>query len=108
MPCCKPPLGQAREAHQPPPESNRLRAGQLLVTGIALSIDNLAIGFALGAYHVNLAAAAVITGAVSVTLSLIGLELGDRLGTKTGERRELLGGPVLTAVVGIAISSGIL
>jgi manganese efflux pump family protein len=45
--------------------------------------------------------------AVSVTLSLIGLELGDRLGTKTGERGELLGGLVLIAV-GIAIASGIL
>jgi hypothetical protein len=31
-----------------------------------------------------------------------------RLGTKTGERGELLGGLVLIAVVGIAISSGIL
>jgi len=45
-------------------------------------------------------------GAVSVTLSLIGLELGDRLGTKTGERGGLLGGLVLIAV-GIAIASGI-
>jgi manganese efflux pump family protein len=66
---------QARE-QQPATEADRLRTGRLLVTGIALSIDNLAVGFALGAYHVNLAAAAVIIGAVSVTLSLAGLELG--------------------------------
>ena len=79
----------------------------MLVTGIALGIDNLAVGFAPGAYHVNLAAAAVIIGAVSVTLSLAGLELGDRLGTKVGERGELIGGLVLIAV-GIAIASGIL
>ena len=96
--------GQAREQHQP---ANQPRTGQLLVTGIALSIDNLAVGFALGAYHVNLAAAAVIIGAVSVTLSLAGLELGDRLGTKVGKRGELIGGLVLIAV-GIAIASGIL
>jgi len=38
---------------------------------------------------------------------LAGLELGDRLGTKTGERGELLGGVVLIAV-GIAVTSGIL
>jgi manganese efflux pump family protein len=98
--------GQTRE-NEPAAGANRPWTGQLLLTGIALSIDNLAIGFALGAYHVNLAAAAVIIGAVSVTLSLIGLELGDRLGTKTGERGELLGGLVLIAV-GIAIASGIL
>ena len=98
---------QAWDQHQPAAGADRPRTGRLLVTGIALSIDNLAIGFALGAYHVNLAAAAVIIGAVSVTLSLVGLELGDRLGTKTGERGELLGGLVLIAV-GIAIASGIL
>jgi putative Mn2+ efflux pump MntP len=98
--------GQAREEHRPAAGANQLRTGQLLVTGIALSIDNLAVGFALGAYHVNLAAAAVIIGAVSVTLSLAGLELGDRLGTKVGERGELIGGLVLIAV-GIASASGI-
>ncbi len=65
------------------------------------------VGFALGAHHVNLAAAAVLIGAVSVILSLAGLEPGDRLGTTTGERGELLGGLVLIAV-GIAIASGIL
>jgi putative Mn2+ efflux pump MntP len=70
------------------------------------SIDNLAIGFALGAYHFNLAAAAVIIGAVSVTLSQVGLELGDRLSTKTGERGELLGSPGLIDV-GIVTASGI-
>jgi putative Mn2+ efflux pump MntP len=61
----------------------------------------------LGTYHVNIAVAAITLGAVSVTLSLIGLELGDRLDTKTGERGELLGGLVLIAV-GIAVASGIL
>jgi putative Mn2+ efflux pump MntP len=98
--------GQARE-EQPATGANQLRTGRLLVTGIALSIDNLAVGFALGAYHVNLAVAAIIIGAVSVTLSLAGLELGDRLGTKVGERGELIGGLVLIAV-GIAIAGGIL
>jgi hypothetical protein len=38
---------------------------------------------------------------------LIGLERGNRIGTKTGERGELLGGLVLT-VVGIAVATGIL
>ena len=96
----------ATEQHDPAAETTR-RTGQLLVTGLALSIDNLAIGFALGTYHVSLAAAAIIIGAVSVTLSLIGLELGARLGAKAGERGELLGGLVLIAV-GIALASGIL
>jgi manganese efflux pump family protein len=82
-------------------------AGRLLVTGIALSIDNLAVGFALGTYHVSLILAAVIIGAVSVGLSLIGLELGNRLGEKTGNRGEILGGFVLIGV-GVAIATGAL
>jgi putative Mn2+ efflux pump MntP len=97
---------QAKQRHPPAAETSP-RTGRLLVAGLALSIDNLAIGFALGTYHVNIAVAAIIIGTVSVTMSLIGLELGDRLGTKTGERGELLGGLVLIAV-GIALATGIM
>ena len=80
---------------------------RLIITGVALSIDNLAVGFALGTYHVSLAVAAVVIGAVSVTMSLTGLELGQRLGPRTGGRGELLGGLVLIGV-GIAIAAGVL
>jgi manganese efflux pump family protein len=83
------------------------RTGRLLVTGIALSIDNLAVGFALGTFHVSLVVAAVVIGAVSITLSLLGLELGNRLGARTGERGELVGGLVLIGV-GVAIATGVL
>jgi manganese efflux pump family protein len=81
--------------------------GRLLIIGAALSIDNLAVGFALGTYHVDLIAAAILIGAVSVGLTLIGLELGDRLGARTGPRGELLGGVVLIAV-GIVVGTGML
>jgi manganese efflux pump family protein len=83
------------------------RTGRLLITGAALSIDNLAVGFALGSYHVSLVAAAVTIGAVSVGLSLLGLELGSRLGARTGENGEILGGAVLIGV-GIALAAGVL
>jgi manganese efflux pump family protein len=83
------------------------RTGRLLVTGAALSIDNLAVGFALGTFHVNLVVAAVVIGAVSITMSLVGLELGSRLGTRTGDRGELVGGLVLIGV-GIAVATGVL
>jgi putative Mn2+ efflux pump MntP len=81
--------------------------GRLLVSGLALSIDNLAVGFALGTYHVALLTAAVLIGAVSVAMALAGLELGRLLGTKIGERGEALGGIVLVGV-GIAIAAGLL
>jgi manganese efflux pump family protein len=80
---------------------------RLLITGLALSIDNLAVGFALGTYHVGLVAAAVVIGAVSVAMSLIGLELGRYLGDRAGDRGEILGGLVLIGV-GVAIAAGVL
>jgi putative Mn2+ efflux pump MntP len=86
--------------------------GRLLVTGAALSIDNLAVGFALGTYHVSLVAAVIVIGAVSVTLSLLGLELGRHFGARqfgasTGNRSELLGGLVLIGV-GLALAARVL
>lgn len=79
--------------------------GRMLVTGLALSIDNLAVGFALGAEHVSVPLAVIVIGVVSVTLSLLGLELGNRIGTRAGDSGELIGGVVLVGV-GIAIATG--
>lgn len=82
------------------------RMGRLLVTGLALSIDNLTVGFALGALHVSLLVAVIVIGAVSVTLSLLGLELGHRISIRIG-RGEVLGGLVLIGV-GAAVLAGVL
>ena len=81
------------------------RTGRVLISGLALSIDNLAAGFALGAYHTNLALAAVVFGLVSVVMSLAGLELGARIGIVAGERSELIASMILIAV-GAAIAAG--
>jgi manganese efflux pump family protein len=83
------------------------RTERLLVTGVALSIDNLAVGFALGTFHLSLPVAAAVIGAVSISMSLLGLELGNRLGARTGDRGELLGGLVLIGV-GVAVATGVL
>jgi manganese efflux pump family protein len=87
--------------------ADQRQLGRLLVTGVALSIDNLAVGFALGTYHVSVPLAAVVIGAVSVVMSLVGLELGARIGLRAGQRGELLGGLVLIGV-GVAIGAGVM
>jgi manganese efflux pump family protein len=99
--------GKGGQNGQAPATPAGQRTGRLLITGAALSMDNLAVGFALGTFHVNLAVAAVVIGAVSISLSLFGLELGSRLGTRTGDRGELVGGLVLVGV-GAAIAAGVL
>lgn len=81
--------------------------GRLLLTGLALSLDNLVVGFALGTYLTSIVAAAAVIGAVSVALSLIGLELGARIGSWAPQRGEQIGGVILISV-GIAIATGAL
>ena len=93
-----------------PPEPQRSSAqpiGRLLLAGLVLSADNLAAGFALGAYQVDIAAAAVVFGVVSVAMSLAGLELGARIGAAAGERSELIA-CVLLIVVGSVSAAGVL
>jgi putative Mn2+ efflux pump MntP len=92
------------------PEGNRHQVGsasrsRLLISGFALSIDNLVIGFALGTYQVSILTGAVVIGLVSVAMSLVGLELGARIGRWSGQRGEQLGGLILISV-GVAIAAG--
>jgi|SRR6266851_3100222 putative Mn2+ efflux pump MntP len=84
-----------------------LQTHRLIVMALALSIDNLAVGFALAVYRINIVLAAATMGVISVAMSLLGLELGSRLGTKVEAWSEELGGGVLI-LVGIAIAVGLL
>jgi putative Mn2+ efflux pump MntP len=98
------------ERARPPERLQRSSAqpiGRLLLAGLVLSADNLAAGFALGAYQVDIVAAAVVFGVVSVAMSLAGLELGARIGAAAGERSELIA-CVLLIVVGAVIAAGVL
>ena len=80
---------------------------KLLVVGLALSVDNLIVGFSLGVYRVPIVLAAVTIGVVSVLLSLIGLEMGKRFSVKFDEYSEILSGLILI-LVAIAIGLKIL
>jgi putative Mn2+ efflux pump MntP len=81
--------------------------GRLIISAFALSLDNLAAGFALGTMHVGVAEGAIVIGAVSVVMSLAGLELGGRIGAAAGRRGEQIGGAILVGV-GVAIAAGVL
>lgn len=87
------------------PRSARMQS--LLVTALALSVDNLAVGFALAVYQIQILLAALTMAVVSVAMSLVGLELGHRLGKRVEAWSEEIGGGVLI-VVGLAIALGAL
>ena len=99
-------ISSFRTARSPDGKSAAPAGGwRLLLSGLALSIDNLVVGFSLGFMQVPLLAGVAVIGAVSVGLSLIGLELGARVGRWAGQRSEQLGGLILIGV-GIVIGAG--
>jgi len=88
-------------------QHTEMTARSLLITALALSIDNLAVGFALAVYPVDIWLAAVTFGVVSIVMSLVGLEVGHFLGKRAAEWSEEIGGGVLI-LVGVAIGLGVL
>ena len=88
-------------------QRTQMTARGLLVTALALSIDNLAVGFALAVYPVDILLAAVTFGLVSIVMTLVGLEVGHHLGKRVEEWSEEIGGGVLI-LVGVAIAVGVL
>ena len=67
----------------------------VILLATALSLDNLAVGFGLGLLHAPVVLAAGFMGLSSLVLTVIGLELGRRLGEHIGERSELFSGLIL-------------
>jgi len=100
---------KARSASPPPADAPALipQRGtvRLLASGLVLSMDNLVVGFALGTYGVGILVGALVIGAVSVVMSLAGLELGGLLGRWAGRRGDQMSGVVLI-LLGAAIAGG--
>ncbi|ACV59231.1 manganese efflux pump MntP [Alicyclobacillus acidocaldarius] len=79
----------------------RARGLQIVLLAIALSIDNLTVGFSLGMMRAPLAFAGVVFGTVSFLLTIAGLEAGRFLASRLEHLpAERLTGLVLLAVAG--------
>lgn len=71
---------------------------QSLVLGLALSLDNLTVGFGLGMLDVPIGIAAVTFGIVSLVMTLVGLEVGRFLGSRLSISADKLSGGVLLLI----------
>lgn len=89
---------------------------RLWLAAIAVSVDNLVAGLALGAYHVSPVAAFCVFALVGAGLALLGAEFGHRAGDllqrlstgrlrRFGDLGELLASSALV-VVGLALGLG--
>ncbi|MCE7031565.1 manganese efflux pump MntP family protein [Lysobacter sp. GX 14042] len=68
------------------------------LTGLATSIDAMAVGVGLAFVDVNIATVAAVIGLCTFALVTVGVMVGHVLGTLIGKRAEIAGGLVLIAV----------
>lgn len=63
--------------------------------GLATSIDALAVGVGLAFLNINIVRSASTIGIVTVLLSMLGFKIGSKLGMKSKQVAELVGGLIL-------------
>jgi putative Mn2+ efflux pump MntP len=76
-----------------------LGAGELVMQGIATSIDALSVGFTIASYALLQAlASSVIIGVVTLAICLAGLAIGKKMGTVLSGKASILGGVILIGI----------
>ena len=93
-----------KEENKQKKENKPFSVPELTVLALATSIDALAVGivFALTPMETNIWSAIAVIGCTTFVLSVIGVAVGNKFGSKYQSRAELVGGVVLI-VLGIKI-----
>jgi len=79
--------------------NKKLSNGELMLQGIATSIDALSAGFTVAEYSFMQAlSSSLIIGAVTFVICIFGLRIGRRLGTLLAGRASILGGIILIGI----------
>ncbi len=84
------------------PVRNVYTAKNLLLQGLATSIDALAVGVSYAALQVNIFFAAILIAAVTFLCCALGVYIGRRFGNLLGIRARLIGG-ILLLLIGFRI-----
>ena len=83
-------------------EENRFDLKELFMLAIATSIDALAVGITFAFLQVEIFQAITIIGCTTFALSLVGVFVGNRFGSRYKNKAELAGGIILI-VIGLKI-----
>lgn len=70
----------------------------LAATGLATSIDAMAVGVGLAFLDVNIGVIALVIGLTTLVMVTLGIMLGHVLGSLVGKRAEIMGGLLLIAI----------
>ncbi|MDO4499776.1 MAG: manganese efflux pump MntP family protein [Erysipelotrichaceae bacterium] len=80
-------------------ETPALTFTDLMVQGVATSIDALSVGFTIAELNLGLALVeSVIIGLVTFVICAIGLLIGKKAGSKLSNKASILGGVILIAI----------
>lgn len=71
---------------------------ELLVLGVATSIDALAVGGTLALTPINIGVAVTVIGVTTFALSYLGVHIGQRGGRRFGKVAQVVGGLVLIGI----------
>ena len=89
----------AEEGGEAGSQRSTLGAGELLMQGIATSIDALSVGFTIASYAaVTALASSAIIGTVTLIICIAGLLIGRQIGTRFSGSASILGGVILIAI----------
>ncbi len=78
------------------------QARNLIMQGIATSIDAFAAGVSIAVLNINIISAALIIGLITFVLCTLGVYIGKKFGALLGLRAKLFGGIVLI-IIGLKI-----
>lgn len=83
-------------------KSDLSKGMKLIMVSVATSLDALAIGIGFAVLNTNILYPSIIIGVVTACLSVIGVQVGNKLGVKFGKKMEIIGGIILI-LIGIRI-----
>jgi putative Mn2+ efflux pump MntP len=92
------------ESFRPPHEhkDDPSKGLALIVLAVATSLDALAVGLGLAALQVSIVYPAVVIGAVSFIMAVVGMKIAPGIGRLIGRWAELAGGLILV-LIGVRI-----
>ncbi len=88
-----------RKTEEDTADNSALTFSTLIIQGIATSIDALSVGFTIANYALLLAViCSLIIAAVTYIISITGIVIGKKAGTKLSSKASVLGGVILIAI----------
>lgn len=92
------PAGKCSDRECPEKKEVSLKPAEMLPLALATSIDALAVGVSFAFLDVDIVPAVSSIGIITLTLSMLGVKIGNIFGVKLKSKAELAGGIILILI----------